>query len=237
VLASLGMTRAPVVAKPKVAVLPTGSEIAPPGAALQPGQIFDSNTSTLTSLVREHGGEPLTWGAIPDTLEALEAALDKALAAGADLVVLSGGSSVGERDLLVDAMGKRGDILFHGVQIRPGKPMLAADWGGTLLLGFPGYPVSCLTNAYVFLVPLLHALQGRATPRARTVRGRMGERLSSQLGRLQIHPVRVDAQGRVLSTYKESGALTSLHESDGYILIPENVDLVDEGEEVEVVLW
>ena len=237
VLGSVGLTKVEVVARPRVAVLPTGTEIAAPGTLLREGQIYDSNTSTLTSLVRQHGGEPLTWGAIPDTLEALEAALDKALAAKADLIVLSGGSSVGERDLLVDALGKRGDLLFHGVQIRPGKPMLAADWDGTLLLGFPGYPVSCLTNAYVFLLPVLYKLQGRAPPRPRVVQGTMGERLSSQLGRLQIHPVRLDEGGKVWSTYKESGALTSLHESDGYILIPENVDLVEDGEAVEVVLW
>lgn len=235
VLASLGLTRVEVVARPRVAVLPTGTEIAAPGTPLREGQIYDSNTFTLTSLLRQHGAEPVTWGAIPDTLEALDAALDRA--ADADLIVLSGGSSVGERDLLVDALGKRGEVLFHGVQIRPGKPMLAADWNGKLLLGFPGYPVSCLTNAYVILLPVLHQLQGRPPPRPRTVRGTMAERLSSQLGRLQIHPVRLAEGNQVWSTYKESGALTSLHESEGYILIPENVDLVEQGEAVEVFLW
>lgn len=234
VLASLGLTRVEVRARPRVAVLPTGTEVAAPGTPLREGQIYDSNTFTLTSLVRQQGGEPLTWGAIPDTLEALDAALDRA--ADADLIVLSGGSSVGERDLLVDALGKRGELLFHGVQIRPGKPMLAAAWNDKLVLGFPGYPVSCLTNAYVFLVPLLRILAGLPPAQPRTVKGVMGERISSQLGRLQIHTVRV-ADGKVHSTYKESGALTSMAESDGYILIPENVDLVEEGEAVEVVLW
>lgn len=238
VLASLGLTHAEALAKPRVAVLPTGTEVAPPGQPLREGQIHDSNTYTLTSLVRLHGGEPLTWGAVPDTLEALDAALERAR--DADLIVLSGGSSVGERDLLVDALGKRGEILFHGVQIRPGKPMLAADWDGKLVLGFPGYPVSCLTNAYVILVPLLRKMAGLPAPEPRVVRGTMGERLSSTLGRLQIHTVRLErrAEGvKVFSTYKESGALTSMAESDGYILIPENVDLVEEGEEVAVFLW
>ncbi|MCA1813176.1 MAG: molybdopterin molybdotransferase MoeA [Halobacteriales archaeon] len=234
VLASLGLTHADVFARPKVAVLPTGSEIQAAGKPLREGQIWDSNTHTLTALVREAGGEPVTWGAVPDTLEALEAALDKAQEA--DLVVLSGGSSVGERDLLVDALGKRGTLLFHGVQIRPGKPMLAADLQGKLALGFPGYPVSCLTNGYLFLLPVLAKMQGQALPAPRIVRGVMGERLSSALGRLQILPVRVQ-DGKVFSTYKESGALTSMAESTGYILIPENTDLVDEGQEVEVVLW
>ncbi|HEV8359689.1 MAG TPA: molybdopterin molybdotransferase MoeA, partial [Candidatus Thermoplasmatota archaeon] len=237
VLASVGMTHADVRARPRVAVLPTGTEVAPPGQALREGQIYDSNTYTLTTLVRAHGGEPVTWGAVMDTLEALDAALDRAR--DCDLLVLSGGSSVGERDLLVDALGKRGEILFHGVQIRPGKPMLAADWGGKLVLGFPGYPVSCLTNAYVFLVPLLRTMASLPPHEPRTVKGVMAERLSSQLGRLQIHTVRVErrAPTKVWSTYKESGALTSMAESDGYILIPENVDLVEEGEEVEVFLW
>jgi molybdenum cofactor synthesis domain-containing protein len=245
VLASMGMTHADVLAKPRVAVLPTGTEVAPPGQPLREGQIHDSNTFTLTALVRQHGGEPVTWGSVMDTLEALEQALDRAR--DADLVVLSGGSSVGERDLLVDALGKRGELLFHGVQIRPGKPMLAADLGGQLALGFPGYPVSCLTNAYVFLVPVLRIMAGLPEAPPRVVRGVMGERISSQLGRLQIHTVRIapaasrgggpGALSKVFSTYKESGALTSMAESDGYILIPENVDLVEEGEEVEVVLW
>lgn len=234
VLASLGLSQVDVVARPRVAVLPTGSEVVAPGSPLREGAIYDSNTFTLSSLVARFGAEPLTWGAVEDSLPALERALNRAREA--DCVVLSGGSSVGERDLVVDLVRRRGTLLFHGVQVKPGKPMLGAVVDGRLLLGFPGYPVSCLTNAYLFLLPVLRRLSGAPEPPRRSFPARMGERLSSSLGRLQILTVRV-RDGEAFSTYKESGALTSMAESDGYILIPENVDLVDKGETVEVFPW
>lgn len=234
VLASLGLQDVEVTAKPRVAVLPTGSEVVAPGSPLRDGQIYDSNTFTLTTLVQLAGGEPVTWGSVEDEIEALEAALDRAKEA--DLVVLSGGSSVGERDLVLDVIRKRGELLFHGVQIKPGKPMLAGVIDGKPLLGFPGYPVSCLTNAYLILVPIIRKMLGAEGRSGVSVRAKMGERLSSSLGRLQILTVRI-RDGLVFSTFKESGALTSMAEADGYILIPENVDLVDKGEGVEVFLW
>lgn len=235
VLTSLGIAKVDVLRRVTVAVIPTGTEVADLGDRLRPGQIYDSNSYTLSSLFESHDALVKKYPIVPDKLETLVASLKRA-AKEADLVVLSGGSSVGERDLLVDAVQRLGRILYHGVQIKPGKPILCATVGRTLVVGLPGYPVSCLSNGYIFIVPVLRLMQGLPPPVERTVRARMGERISASLGRLVFLTVRL-RDGKVYTTYKESGALTSMAEADGYVEIPENVDYVEEGEEVIVKLW
>jgi molybdenum cofactor synthesis domain-containing protein len=235
VLTSLGIGRVEVFRKVIVAVIPTGTEVADLGAKLAPGQIYDSNSYTLSSLFESNGALVNKYAIVPDKLEKLVATMKKATSE-ADIVILSGGSSVGERDLLVDAVEKLGKILYHGVQIKPGKPILCAVVAGKLVVGLPGYPVSCLSNGYIFILPVLRRLQGLPPPVERTVRAKMGERISASLGRLVFLTVRL-RDGKVYTTYKESGALTSMAEADGYVEIPENVDYVEEGEEVIVKLW
>src|SRR6058998_627553 len=119
-LAAIGMSRAHVYAKPRVSILTTGDEVVPPGKPIRAGQVYDINSHTMASVVRENGGEPVSLGRVSDRLESLRSALKKAI--GNDLVVFSGGSSVGEKDIIVDVLRSMGQLLFHGIAVKPGKP-------------------------------------------------------------------------------------------------------------------
>jgi len=150
--------------------------------------------------------------------------------------VLSGGSSVGERDLLVDVIDMWGEILFHGVQVKPGKPTIFAMLEGKPLMGMPGYPTSCLINSYLFL-DTRHQENGTVTvPQRRYVKAKLSRRVPGSTGRRQFLTVKLVGDEAV-SVFKESGAITSIAEADGYIEIPENIDLLEKGDIVTVTLF
>jgi len=233
VLAALGMKSVGVYAKPDVAVISTGSEVRPVGSRLDPGQIYDINSHTLSTVIAGNGCVPHRHGIVRDERDALMAALKEALSR--DLVVFSGGSSVGSRDLLFDVVDEAGDVLFHGVQVKPGKPTLFGVVEGTPVFGMPGYPTSCLSNAHIFLAPALRILAGLPPREPRQVRARMAVRVVSSSGREQFLTVRVE-EGLAHPVFKRSGAITSMADADGYIVIPVNADTIEEGEEVTVTL-
>ena len=233
-LAAIGRRDVEVYAKPRVAILSTGNEVVEPGQALAPGQIFDVNRFTLAAIVSTHGGIPAAHRAAQDTVDALIAALDRT--AEADLIVFSGGSSVGERDLVVDAIAARGEMIFHGIAVRPGKPTAFAIVSGTPFFGMPGNPTSCLSNAYILLVPFLRAI-ARLPPYApRIVRAPLGRRIVSAANRHQFYTVRLQ-DGIAYPAFKGSGDITSLSQADGYIEIPADRDTVEEQAIVDVTLF
>ncbi len=232
-LAAVGISRLKVYAKPKIAVLPTGDELIRPGESLKPGKIYDVNTYTIASVIKDNGGEPVIFPYVMDTKEDIENKLIEALKC--DMVVFSGGSSVGDRDLLIEVVSKYADILFHGVQIKPGKPTWCAK-GDKIIFGMPGFPTSCLSDSYQFLVPALRKLARLPPVEEKIVRAKMARRITSTLGRMQFFTVRLE-NGYAYPAYKTSGAITSMANSDGYIVIPANVDLVEKDEIVEVHLW
>ena len=233
-LAAIGSASVEAYARPRVAMLSTGNEVIDPGQTLKPGQIFDVNRFTLAAIVAANGGIPETHPAAHDTVEALTAALDRCLAA--DIVVFSGGSSVGERDLILDVIAARGEMIFHGIAVKPGKPTAFATVAGKPFFGMPGNPTSCLSNAYVLLLPFLRAT-ARLPPLApRTVRARLGRRIVSTVGRHQFYTVRV-ADGAAWPAFKGSGAITSLSQADGYIQIPADESVIEEDTVVEVTLF
>jgi len=231
VLAALGLTEVTVVAKPTVAVIPSGNEIVAPGQPLAPGRIYDINSYTLASLILDVGGVPRLYPIMQDTLEDVARTLRDALAC--DLVVLSGGSSVGERDVMVEAVETMGVVKFHGIAVKPGKPTLCGVIGGKLVLGMPGYPTSCLTNGYGLLAPALRKLAHLPAASKGGIELPMARRYTSTTGRHQYLPVRIET-GEVVPVFKESGAITSMADAEGYIEIPANVDLVEKGERVLV---
>jgi molybdenum cofactor synthesis domain-containing protein len=233
-LAAIGATDVNVFARPRVAIASTGNEIVPRGRALEPGQIYDINQFTLASMVTAHGGLAVTRPTVPDTMEALSAALDAA--AGEDLLVFSGGSSVGERDLMLDLLQRRGEVLFHGVAVKPGKPTAFARVGGAPVLGMPGYPTSCLSNGYLFLVPMLRRMARLPEYRPQVVRVPLARRVVSTTGRHQFYTVRLQ-DGRAVPAFKASGDITSMALADGYFEIPAQVDVVEAGEMVDVRLF
>lgn len=233
-LAALGLVEVSVFARPRVAILSTGNEIVEPGQPLAPGQIYDINRFTLSAIIREHGGEPVPMPAAPDTVADLERALEGCLAH--DAIVFSGGSSVGERDLILDVVEQMGEVLFHGIAVKPGKPTLFGVIRGTPIFGMPGYPTSCLSNAYMLLVPPLRHMAHLPAATMRTVRVPLGQRVVSTTGRHQFYTVRL-ADGVALPAFKASGDITSMAQADGYIEIPAQIDVVEKGELVDVTLF
>jgi molybdenum cofactor synthesis domain-containing protein len=234
VLAALGLTGARVHARPRVAIVSTGNEVVPPGTALGPGQIHDVNRTTLCAIVETHGGEALPIAVAADTLDALNAALAQALAC--DAIVFSGGSSVGDRDLLIDLLQGRGDVIFHGVATRPGKPTAFGHIDGRPVFGMPGNPTSCLTNAYVMLVPFLRTLAHLPVHRPLVVRAPLARRVSSAPDRTQFYTVRL-VDGRAEPAFKASGDITSMAHADGYVEIAAEVTALEAGTPVDVVLF
>lgn len=232
-IAALGRTEVEVYQKPKVSVIATGTEIVQPGEPLHPGQIYDVNSFTLEAILNKNGAIVQRYPVITDDPEQLRDGIEKALEA--DIVVLSGGSSVGERDLLAGILEDMGEVLFHGVQIKPGKPTLFGTIRGKVVFGMPGFPTSCLSNAHIFLVPAVRNMARLPNDAERTIRAKMGKRIVSSSGRKQFLTVRIE-NGVAYPAFKHSGAITSMAQADGYVMLPVNLDVIEEGEEIEVIL-
>jgi molybdopterin molybdotransferase len=158
VLASFGFARVRVRRRPKVAVLSTGDELADPGLELRPGQIYDSNAAALAAAISEAGGEPVTIGRVRDTRSEVEVALRAG--AGSDLIVSSGGVSVGSHDHVREVLEEAGNLDFWRIAVQPGKPLAVGDYGGVTVIGLPGNPVSALVTFELFVRPLIRAMLG-----------------------------------------------------------------------------
>lgn len=233
-IAAVGYENAVVYAKPRVAILSTGTEVVDPGQPLAPGQIYDVNRFTLGAVVNRHGGVAEPRSPVRDSVDALAKALDAC--ADTDIIVFSGGSSVGERDLIADLIGARGEMIFHGIAVKPGKPTAFAMVRGTPFFGMPGNPTSCLSNAYILLVPFLRATAHLPPWTPRIVRAALGRRIVRVTGRHQFYTVRLE-DGRAYPAFKGSGDITSLSKADGYVEIPADQSTVEEGTVVEVILF
>ena len=233
-LAAVGVFEVEVYARPRVAVLSTGNELVEPGRPLGPGQIYDINHFTLAAVIGTHGGIPLSHPPAPDSITDLVAAIRTA--AQADVVVFSGGSSVGERDLILDALQQVGEVLFHGIAVKPGKPTVFGKIGHVPVFGMPGYPTSCLSNAYMMLVPALRQIARLPEYHPRTVSLPLSRRIVSTTGRHQFYTVRIE-NGIAVPAFKASGDITSMSRADGYIEIPAQTDIVEAGQMVDVKLF
>jgi molybdenum cofactor synthesis domain-containing protein len=233
-LAAVGTSSVEVYERPRVAILSTGNEIVEPGQVLKPGQIYDINRFTISAVVAENGGIPVVYPPAPDTLDALLATLDRLVAH--DIIVFSGGSSVGERDLIRDAIAARGTLLFHGVAVKPGKPTGLGIVSGKPVFAMPGYPTSCLSNAHMLLVPMLRRIARLGPKVSNTLRMPLSKRITSATGRHQFYTVRIE-NGTAVPAFKASGDITSMSRADGYIEIPADVEVVEAGTLVDVTLF
>lgn len=233
-IAALGVVDVDVYATPTVAILSTGNEIVDPGQPLAPGQIYDINKFTLAAIVSGHGGVPVTHRTAADTIEDLSRAVDACLEQ--DVLVFSGGSSVGERDLIMDVLEARGEVLFHGISIKPGKPTAFGIIAGKPVFGMPGYPASCLTNAQILLAPALRRIARLPPGEVRSVALPLAQRIASAAGRHQFYTVRVENDA-VVPAFKTSGDITSMSRADGYVEIPIDVDAIEAGTIVNVTLF
>ncbi|NJE04926.1 molybdopterin molybdenumtransferase MoeA [Thermococcus sp. M36] len=233
-LSAVGIAEVPVFRKPRVAVISTGNEVVLPGTELRYGQIYDINGRAIADAVRELGGDALFLGIAKDDRESLKALIEKGIEC-CDIVLLSGGASGGIRDLTSSIIEELGEVKIHGIAIQPGKPTIIGLINGKPVFGLPGYPTSCLTNFTLLVAPLLRKLLGRESE-VRKVRKRLAHKVFSVKGRRQFLPVRVEGE-KAVPILKGSGAVTSFIEADGFIEVPENVEILEAGEEVEVTFF
>jgi molybdenum cofactor synthesis domain-containing protein len=233
-VAAVGVAHVHVYERPRVAILSTGNEVVDPGKKLGPAQIYDINRFTLSAVVSDHGGVPVPFPPAPDSLDALVSTLHNCLTC--DIVVFSGGSSVGERDLIRDAIAATGRLLFHGVAVKPGKPTGLGVVSGKPVFAMPGYPTSCLSNAHMLLVPMLRRMARLAPAVRKTLTLPIAQRIASAAGRHQFYTVRIE-NGAAVPAFKASGDITSMSKADGYIEIPADVETVEAGTIVEVTLF
>jgi molybdopterin molybdotransferase len=234
VVAALGLDAVEVYQRPRVAILSTGDEIVAPGGSLGPAQIFDSNTSALAAAIRLHGGEPVVAPRVGDDRVALTEAFTRCLSE--DMVLFSGGTSVGDRDFLLEIIAAAGVVHFEGLRLKPGKPTVFATVAGRPVFGMPGNPVSCLTNAYLLVAPVLRRMAHLPPATERIVFARLANDVESPAGRHQIYPVRLEGAAAI-PVFKGSGEITSLAHADGYFEIPADVERVGAETVVEVTLF
>jgi molybdopterin molybdotransferase len=234
VLASQGLEKVKVYIKPRVAVMPSGEEVVEPGKELETGQLYDINSYTILSVVNENGGIPVRPGIIGDNVEDIRAKLSEALEES-DFLVFSGGSSAGEKDLLSSVVAEMGVIVFHGVEIKPGKPTMFAIINDKPVFGMPGNPTSSLINSYLLLVPALRKMARLPEKRLQTVKAKMSKTTAGAKDRPQLMTVKLEGD-KAIPVFTESGAITSISRADGYFKIEKN-GLVEKGEEVTVTLF
>jgi putative molybdopterin biosynthesis protein len=243
VLAALGMAKINVYAIPCVAVLSTGAEVTEPGERLPPGKIYDINAYSLTAAVLESGGKPIYLGVFLDDMSELQKALRQALAS-ADMVVTSGGVSVGPKDVMpqaLDSLGKPG-VIVCGVAIKPGKPTTVALIDKKLIFSLPGHPTSALLVFHLLARPIIEHMAGIKAEKNSRVKAFMAMRIFPAKGRRTFIMVRLkrDKSNRLVAEPVPtglSGAITTLAKADGFVEIAENQQYIDVNEEVLVHLF
>jgi molybdopterin molybdotransferase len=233
-LSSLGCSVVPVIRRPRVRILITGNELLPAGTPPEGYQIADANGPMLAALVARDGGEPLLSDIIPDDPIAIRAALEQP----ADIIVVSGGSSVGQEDHVPRLLAEHGELAIHGIAMRPSSPTGMGQLQGRLAFLLPGNPVSCLCAYDFFAGRAIRVLGGR--PREwpyRAIRPRLTRKLVSTVGRLDY--ARVCVSGDKAEPLAISGAsiLSSTTRADGFVIVPADSEGYPAGAEVEVFLY
>ena len=253
-LASLGMAEIEVVRPWRVGIISTGDEVVEITTCPDPGQVRDVNSYTLMGLVQQMGGIPQLYGIVPDDFATLLSVVEKALEEQ-DILLLSGGSSVGTRDVTADVLNALGTpgVLFHGIAVRPGKPTIGAVVRNKLVIGLPGHPASAMLVFRVLVEPWLgdagsselrqeiadsdwYAQPGESFP----VLARLTRNLASAAGRedyVRVHLVREDSEWRAIPMLGKSGLLMTLVKADGLVRIPLEKQGLLAGEMVEVRLF
>ena len=236
--AAAGLAGVLVRRHPSVAIIPTGSELVPPGVALKPGDIIESNSLMLAAMIGEWGGRTHRWDQVPDDRDQLKSAVLAALGTF-DIALVNAGSSAGSEDYTASVVEDLGQLLVHGVALRPGHPVVLGVVEGKPVLGIPGYQVSAAITCELFVKPLIERGLGLPAQRRSKASAVMSRRVPSPAGEDEFLRVRVgNVEGRLVATPVQRGAgvITSLVHADGLVLIPRLSEGVDAGDEVEVEL-
>lgn len=237
-LLAAGHVTIPVVRRPSVAIIPTGSELIEPGEPVSPGAIIEFNSRVVAAFVEEWGGHAHRASRVPDDLEQITAAVQAATPVH-DIVTVIAGSSAGEHDFTVSALGSLGEILVHGIDIMPGKPAICALVDGKPVLGLPGYPVSAVIVCQQVLRPLVAKFLGKAADPPDSVRAIVPRKIPSKLGLEEFMRVTLgDVAGRIVANplARGAGVITTMVKADGFLRIPPLSEGVNAGEEVDVEL-
>lgn len=241
-LAGIGKTHVRVFLRPKVGIISSGDEIVPVEQEPLSGEVRDINRHTIVSMVKESGGVPFFLGIAKDRFDDLKEKIETGLN-DADMVVITGGSSVGTLDLVGEVLQSftGTEILGHGLSIRPGKPTLLADIGGKPFLGLPGHPVSAMVIFHLFGKTLLKILSGLSDERDLQMKwkAKAGRNIPSVAGREDYVRVRLEDRDGMLWAYPvfgKSGAIAHLTQADGLLKIDIDDEGLEEGEEGEVIL-
>lgn len=230
-LAALGATQIPLAARPVVGIVSTGDELVPPGESLQPGQIRDVNSGMLKALVLQNNGLPVCKGIVWDDYDTLRDICQE-LIEQVDVLLLSGGTSVGEKDNMPRIMAELGEVLIHGIAVKPGKPTIVGEIAGKAVFGLPGNPVAAFFIFDYLVKPLLLGLQG-GKPETLQSSARLSRAVSSNHGREEFVLVRLD--GDVADPVpSKSGLISTVSRANGYIVIPRDQEGLAKGALVQV---
>jgi molybdopterin molybdotransferase len=243
VMAGLGQTEVPVYRRPRVAIISTGDEIVPVHGRPAPGKVRDINRYTLAALCERCGALPLSLGICRDHFSDLKEKVEEALKQ-ADSVWISGGSSVGTRDLTLQVFESLNDfeLLVHGISVSPGKPTIIGRSGAQSVLGLPGHVASALIVGEVFMMPLIHRLSGLKDFRSvshNLVEAELSQNIESASGREDYIRVKMCRKSNSLiaqPVFGKSGLISTLVEADGLLRIDMNTEGVYQGEKVHVIL-
>lgn len=231
VLAALGITEIECVKMPVAGIISTGDEIVDCSEKPGAGQIRDVNSVLISSVLRENGVKTVNYGIVKDVREEIENTFHRALSE-CDMVFLSGGSSKGERDMTAEIISENGELLFHGLAMKPGKPTIAGSCSGKPVFGLPGHPAAAFYVTKRLVIPFIKYLTGNNSPENKGVYI-LGSDIPSNHGREEIVPVRTE-DSKAFPLFGKSGLVSLLSMSDGYIVIDRNREGAFAGEESEV---
>jgi len=235
-LAALGCTTAEVRCRPIVAVISTGDELVPVSTVPKSGQVRDVNTTMLFAAIVKFGAEVKDFGIIKDDEKTIRTAMLEA-AEISDIVLISGGSSAGTRDMTAKVIESEGELLLHGIAIKPGKPTILGKVKEKPVFGLPGHPVAAYMVTELFVRPLITRMTGvekarKTEQKRKTTKVKLSEAISSNHGREEYIAVKIDEEGTAHPVKGKSGLISNLADADGYICIPGDTEGLKKGAEI-----
>ncbi len=239
-LTAMGISEVSVYKKPCVAILTTGDEIIRLGDELKKGKVYDINSYTISSALIENNCDVINLGVVPDDKTIIKEKILEGIEKG-DILLLSGGSSLGAGDFIHEVISEIGVILIHGIAVKPGKPTTIAKVKDRLIIGLPGHPTSCLSNVYILVLPIIRKMQGDTKPVVeRTVEAILTRKVASTIGRYEFLSVKLFQKEDGIYAepiMKGSSSITTLASADGFVGIDENIEVLEKGDKVKVRLF